>query len=179
MTKTLSRLKSWLKAFRLFCGSNEVFHEALTELYKANEQELRDLEVPRLKTERDLLKYIDTLVKRDHDYGTCVYAMSMAAVAAFNYVSSKLGASGFQASCADLDIIRRTRLLECGFNIFKHEDLLYPQLKDHFPTYEDLLEENKEHLQEEAKKLLAEAPSAHPGVKAHWEWLAAGQPQDD
>ena len=37
-----------------------------------------------------------------------------------HYVASKLGMTGFQASCADLDILRRTRLLD---EIYPHPQL--------------------------------------------------------
>ena len=75
----------------------------------------------------ELNEYIRSLVEREHDYGTCVYAMSLAATAAFNHVASKLGVTGFQASCADLDVLRRTRGMDGPFIILKAEDMLYPQ----------------------------------------------------
>src|SRR5690606_28183360 len=96
----------------------------------ATEVELRDAEVPWLKDPDDLAAYIASLVERPHDYGTCVYAMSMAATAAFNYVAGRLGASGFQASCADMDILRRTRSLKNGFCLVDYDGILYPQYWD-------------------------------------------------
>ena len=74
-----------------------------------DEKEMRDAKVPWPKTEEQLQQYVNSLVERPHDYGTCVYAMSMAATAAFNYVAGQLGVTGFQSSCADMDVIRRTR----------------------------------------------------------------------
>jgi len=73
------------------------------------EKEMREAKEPWPYTEQQLTEYIASLVDRQHDYGTCVYAMSLAAAAAFNYVAHKLGVTGFQSSCADLDFIRRTR----------------------------------------------------------------------
>ncbi|MBK7380837.1 MAG: hypothetical protein IPJ03_17905 [Ignavibacteriales bacterium] len=106
------------------------------------------------KTLDELNKVIEQLTERKHDYGTCVYAMSIAAVATFNYVASKLGVTGFQASCADLDILRRTRNYKNGFSIIDYNNLLYPQYWDdeHFPSKEQLLEKNKEQLAKAAKK---------------------------
>lgn len=91
------------------------------------EIELKEAKVPWLKTKEELIDYIDKLVEQEHNYGTCVYAMSMAAVAAFNYVASKLIVTGFQASCAELDILRRIRNLEGSFMITDASKLLYPQ----------------------------------------------------
>ena len=81
---------------------------------KMTEQEMRDTEVPRANTIGELSDYIESLVQQEHDYGTCVYAMSMAATAAFNYVARRLGVTGFQASCADMDVLRRTRRISCS-----------------------------------------------------------------
>ncbi len=75
----------------------------------ASEGDMREVKNPQPYTPKQLADYIDSLVSRNHDYGTAVYAMSLAAVAAFNYVAHKVGSSGFQASCADLDVLRRTR----------------------------------------------------------------------
>jgi hypothetical protein len=51
------------------------------------ESDMRKAKVPWPQSEEELTEYINSLVYRNHDYGTCVYAMSMAAVAAFQYVS--------------------------------------------------------------------------------------------
>lgn len=140
------------------------------------EKELRETEVVHPKTLDELNKIIEQLTERKHDYGTCVYAMSIAAVATFNYVAGKLGVTGFQASCADLDILRRTRDYENGFSIINYDNLLYPQYWDdeHFPSKEQLLEKNKEQLAKAAKKKLKESNgSAHPNVIKHWEMVAS------
>lgn len=140
------------------------------------EKEMREAKVPYPQTEKELQSYIHSLVKRNHDYGTCVYAMSMVAVAAFNYVAHELGCTGFQASCADMDVIRRTRGLKSGFRLVDYDKLLYPQYlnSENFPTHQQILEENKEALAKEAKKRLAEADGVvHPDVKARWEYVAS------
>ena len=157
----------WLNT-RSWKGDNKMKCEALTE------QEMREAKVPWPKTQDELMEYIQSLVEREHDYGTCVYAMSMAAVAAYYYVAHKLGVTGFQASCADLDILRRTRDMKHGFRIIDYEKLLYPQYltPDHFPSVDQLLKDNIDWLSEEAKRLLDESPNAHPDVKGHWKRLA-------
>lgn len=89
------------------------------------EIEMRAEKVPWPETLEELTEYIASLTDREHDYGTCVYAMSLAATAAFQYVSKRLGVTGFQAGCADLDILRRTRSLDGPFIILKAEDMCF------------------------------------------------------
>jgi hypothetical protein len=135
------------------------------------EKEMRETPDKWPYTPAQLNEYIESLVDRQHDYGTCVYAMSLAAVAAFNYVAHRVGASGFQSSCADLDVLRRTRHLKGPFMIVKAEDALYPQ-SDPLEKLVKAMEEWQPFLKEEARKKLAETPSAHPAVLAHWKELA-------
>ena len=135
------------------------------------EAELRDAKVPWVRTKEQLTEYIESLVNRQHEYGTCCYALSMAADAAFNYVAHKLGVTGFQSSIADLDFIRRTRLMKGPFMLLKAEDMLYPQYnlidktmhaKQKWQTW----------AKEEANKKLQETDHAHPDVIEHWKNLA-------
>ena len=139
------------------------------------EAEMRAEKAPWPDTLEALNEYITSLVDRQHDYGTCVYAMSMAAVAAFYYVSSKLGVTGFQASCADKDILRRTRHIDGPFMIVNGRDLLYPQ-SDVRQKVEEFIEESRGWCGEQARKNLADSEHAHPNVRAHWEALAAAAP---
>lgn len=141
-----------------------------------NEKELREATAPTPQTEQELADLVRTLAEREHEYGTCVYAMSIAATAAFNYIANKLGVTGFQASCADLDIVRRTRRLTHGFRIVNYENLLYPQYEgDLTVTPAKLLKdpELRKRIAEEARKKLEENDEPHPNVKAHWQKLAA------
>lgn len=137
------------------------------------EKDMREEKAPTPQSVDELSSYIETLVVREHDYGTCVYAMSLAATAAFNYVANKLGVTGFQASCADLDILRRTRRMESPFSIINGENMLYPQY--------DLVGELKKNIedwrgwakQEAIKKLkVCDQERIHPDVLAHWKMLA-------
>lgn len=141
------------------------------------EREMRDTEAARPKTIGELSDYVEALVKRDHDYGTCVYAMSLAANAAFNYVAGQLGVTGFQASCADLDIVRRTRGLKGPFMLIDAEKMLYPQYS--LPTQlAEALQEWGQWAADEARKRLAEHDDgfAHADVLQHWRDLAAKFP---
>jgi hypothetical protein len=141
------------------------------------ERAMREAEVPYIKSEDELIAYIRDLLDRPHDYGTAVYAMSMAAVAAFNYAAHQVGASGFQASCADLDILRRTRGME-RFTIVNIGDALYPQY-DLPGRLAETLKEAEPWLASEARRRLAENETAHPKVIAHWQKLAAHHPEPE
>jgi hypothetical protein len=144
---------------------------ALKTLRHGSEKELRDLDMPGPRSDADLRRIIDAVAKRQHDYGTCVYAMSIAAEAAYNYISHVLGVTGFQASCADMDFLRRTRGWKMGFQILNYENLLYPQYADKFPTRAKMIQENIDQLGKEAEKKLAETERAHPEVRRWWEDL--------
>jgi hypothetical protein len=145
--------------------------EAAGEVH--DEAVMRKSRPPTIKTPDQLTAYIESLVNGKHDYGTCAYAMSLAATAAFNYVAGQLGATGFQASCADLDFIRRTRGIEGPFMLIKAQDMLYPQY-DVRNQLEEAMDKWKPWLKEAAAKCLAEHGGAHPRVLAHWEALTNG-----
>ena len=145
---------------------------------KMNEEEMSESKALNPSNIDELTEYIESLLNQTQSYGTCVYAMSLASVATFNYVADKLGVTGFQASCADLDFIKRIRGLEHGFRITDYKNLLYPQYyhsSDHFPTARQLLEKNLERLQEDAKALIEEEGErlVHPDVLKHWEWIVS------
>lgn len=137
-----------------------------------NEKEMREATPESPKTIEELANYIKTLVEQKHDYGTCVYAMSHAAVAAFNYVAFELGVTGFQASCADLDILRHTRNLKHG-RVLDFGDLLYPQYEDRFNiSFQSLIDENIDWLAQEAQRRLSKATEhTHRDVLDHWRML--------
>jgi hypothetical protein len=135
------------------------------------EEEMRDDEKPWPKSRAELNAYLDKLEVEQLDYGKAVYVMSLAAIAAFNYASHIVGASGFQASCADLDFMRRSRRLE-NFMIVDLNDAMYPQT-DPLRKVSKWLNENKQVLAEKAQKELDEKHElVHPDVERHWRSLA-------
>lgn len=140
-----------------------------------DEKALRESEAPAPKTPKELADYVYSLTNRPHSYGTCVYAMSLAATAAFNHVAHALGVTGFQAGCADMDVIRRTRGFKGPFAIIDANHMLYPQYAMR-GDFEKTLEKWKPWAREEAKKLIAEHKDSefqpHPNVLAHWHRLA-------
>jgi hypothetical protein len=135
------------------------------------EAEMRDEKAPTPETADELSAYVSSLVDREHDYGTCVYAMSLAATAAFNHVAHKLGVSGFQASCADLDIVRRTRHMEGPFMLIDGDNMLFPQYNLR-KQLDEALSEWRGWAAKEAQKKLASTETAHPDVIRHWRSLA-------
>lgn len=137
-----------------------------------SETEMRDSEAPSPESVEDLAAYIEGLVRRPHDYGTCVYAMSLAANAAFNFVAGQLGVSGFQASCADLDFLRRTRRMEDRpFAIVDGEKLLFPQY-DIRRDVERYIKEWTPWAAEKALEFLSTKENAAPRVVEHWKKIA-------
>ena len=138
------------------------------------EQEMRDAKVPWPKTIEELTDYINILSKEHDDYGKAVYIMSKAATATFYYMSHVVGASGFQASVADLDILRRTRSIESPFAIITGEDMLYPQY-DIIGKVKEYLTEWETWASKKAKKNMEENEqgNVHPNVWKRWEELAA------
>lgn len=147
----------------------------MTNYDTATESELRELPAPKCTTAAELAAFVESMASRPHDYGTCVYAMSLCAEAAFRFIADRLGVTGFQASCADMDFIKRTRGLNHGFQLLDYSKLLYPQFdSDMRITPETLLSEPllRKRIRDEAKKNLAEKSVAHEHVVAHWRKLA-------
>lgn len=137
------------------------------------EQEMRETKVETLADMSELVAYIESLTDREHDYGTCVYAMSMAATAAFNYVAKSLGVTGFQAGCADIDAFRRMRGIEGPFMVLQADNMLYPQYDLEGKLREFMRSsDTQEWLKGEAKLRLVDSEYAHPRVLAHWKKLA-------
>lgn len=136
------------------------------------EADMREAKAPWPYTKEQLVEYIESLVNREHDYSTACYAMSLAALAAFNYVAHRLGVTGFQASCADLDFIRKNRDMKGPFMLIKAEDALCPQTNPR-QQLEDALAKWQPWLREQAQKELASNhDSFHPNVIAHLRRLA-------
>lgn len=134
---------------------------------------MRETKAPTPKSAEELASYIESLRAQEHCYGTCVYAMSLAATATFNYMASRLGVTGFQASCADMDILKRTRGYEHGFLILNATDLLYPQY-DPAKRAAEWVQETRPKLAGAAAKMLAEAGDhVSPKVIARWQEIAA------
>lgn len=150
-----------------------------------DEKAMRAQAAPYPKTLQELTRVIGELVDGPHDYGTAVYATSLAATAAFHFVASTLGLSGFQASCADLDVLRRTRHYQGPFMVIDGANLLYPQYNFHNDV-DEFIQDNAAWAKEQAQKHIEEHGGSEakfggsPRVWEHWQKLAAMElPKED
>lgn len=141
------------------------------------ETECREFIVPFYKTEEELLTFLRSLDELNHDYGTAAYAMSLAGTAAFNYIASKFGTTGFQASLAVLDMIGRIKCINGPFIILKADDAMYPQYDLH-AQLDEFLAEARPWMKEKAKSNLNKDMSVvHPNVWEYWTALSEGGEQ--
>lgn len=109
-------------------------------------------------------------------YSECPEAMVTAALAAFNLVAKALGVSGWQASYAEMEFLRRSRRIEGPWGIYTWHDALYPQYD--VPGRIAALRYSPDivrWLGDEAERLLAEKDDGFvsPQVQAHWRCLVA------
>lgn len=114
-------------------------------------------------------------VEGGEGYEKSADAMWQAAVAAFNYVARRVGATGFQASWAALRFYSEAMGVDGPFMVVRFEDALYPQY-DVVGRVRDSLAEQRDWLRDEAVKKLAAMEKdsiVHPDVEAHWRKLAA------
>ena len=158
-------------------SNQKVTPEYIEKLRTSSEQELRELDDPWPDTLEELNEVIAVLSARDHTYGTCVYAMSISAAATFNYQAHVQGCTGFQAGCAGMDMIRRTRSIDGPFRIVDYSNMLYSQYADKFSA--TITKSTWEWLQEEAAKRLKEADedghTVHEDVRKHWQSVVDGK----
>lgn len=134
-------------------------------------EDFENYKVPAFDNEKELADFIQEMIKNGNSYNNAPYAMALSAYAAFDYVARKLGVTGFQASYADLHFLKLTRKMEDGFQILNYSLLLYPQFKYRFDeiSFDKLIKDNLPHLQEKAKRLLAENEKhAATAVVNHW-----------
>lgn len=131
-------------------------------------------EEARKQTLDTLPAFLMKLAKVDHDYGTICRAIAAAAVGAAHAMNRtpRGGITGFQASCVTWDFLEHWGHIEPPATITRYGDMLYPQNEERFRT---ISKDTWEHLQTEARKLIAERDGhAHPAVRAHWQTIADG-----
>jgi hypothetical protein len=134
------------------------------------------------KTEQDLLSVIRSAFHFEWDesdpgtgYEASANALVTCAVAAFNYACSVVGATGFQASWAELEFIRRSRGFEGPFAILDATRLLYPQYDG---EWDEMIKRWRVDLAPVARQKIeacdrGEAALPSPRVEARWRELAA------
>ena len=164
----------------------------------ADEKNKSEFEEPRPKTEEELLAYIRETLSFDTPgevpsdpremaedpgwskaYADSADAMWKCALAAFNYAADQVGATGWQASFAELAFLQHSRGLKGPFAIIDANDMLYPQY-DIRRKVEEYLEKWRPWAAEQAREKLAEYEGAEdlsgpaPRVRERWEELARG-----
>lgn len=139
-------------------------------ILKLSESSLAKLH-PWPKSKEELDAWLEACVKLGQlDYGKAIYALSLSALASFNYMASQCGVTGFQGSCAQLSFLARSRSMEGPFQIVDVSKLLYPQY-DVIKDLNEYIEKSKPWLKRMAKKMLKNE-KACPNVVAHWKNLA-------
>jgi hypothetical protein len=124
-------------------------------------------------TKEEIDKHLDRLANSEtvYDYNTVCDEIIDLLLDCFGYASSKQGITGFQAGCIDLGFVFISRNIEHG-RLQDFGNLLYPQFAKNFPSYKQLLWQNRKWLKEEADKNLKDKVMAVPDVIAHWKMLS-------
>ncbi len=128
----------------------------------------------RLKTLEELNTFIKDELDKNHDYNSAVDVMWKVALAAFEFAAAEVGASGFQASCAELMFLAKSRRIEGPFAVIKADDLLYSKYYIS-NTVADYINEWMPWASEQAKIKLKtnKKEQVAPKVWEHWQTLAA------
>jgi hypothetical protein len=112
----------------------------------------------------------------DQGYQDAADALWKSALAAFNYVAHTEEVTGFQASYAVLEFVRRALQIDGPFALVRGEDVLYPQT-DPVERVRGLVAKWRTHYAERARELLADAgPHVATEVLEHWRELAGDAP---
>lgn len=143
------------------------------------ESQLRSFSPSQSRSLDELKDLIGSLTDAVHDYGSCVYAMSIAAEAAFNYVANRLGVTVFQASCADLDIIRRTRSIKTSFTIVTPDDYLCPQYACKHSELKEKMEREAASIALERMRTKKDSEFTSAEVALHWAELVVKHYRED
>lgn len=161
-------------------------------------------DAPAFDTFEELGAFLDGVKSGATDYGRAGSAMAYAATSAFNTMARQIGASGFQASIAGLMAYGSIAGIRSPFGVVKAEDMMFPHSESPAESAIDMEAGWREWAKEEAQKKIAEYDAkgwtgespkldengdeipgeietydmVHPDVKAHWEELAAWEPEE-
>lgn len=132
-------------------------------LKEANEQTLETLP-----------KFINHLMNDyDHDYGTCVKAVTAAMLGTFWAFDKQEGFTGFQVRFIPWMMMNEFwGKSEIGRKVINFDDMVFPQYEDRFRN--TISKEVFKRLQESASKFIEER-CLHPDVKKHMESIVAGE----
>lgn len=107
------------------------------------------------KTLEEFVDLVKNIENSHQSYNTITDALADTTAAYFNYFANKHGMTGYQASYAGLEFLKKTRGMEMPFMIVDSSKMLYPQY-DLVSDVEEFLEESKTELAKVAKKNLEE-----------------------
>ena len=130
-----------------------------------------------IKTTEELCELIKEVEEKfNYDYGVAPRSIGAVSVVVANYLSYKMGITGFQAGFAMWDFIKGYIKTgnKCGMKLVDYDDMLYPQ---YAYKYEKTISPSVwETIQEKAKENLAErGRCVHPDVRSHWESIVKGK----
>ncbi len=131
-----------------------------------------------IKSSQELVELIEE-VKNDFNngYGTAARSVGTVSACVANYLSSEMGLTGFQASCAMWDFIMAFMYSDnkCGMKMVNYDDMLYPQYEYKFckntiskSTWEALQKQAKENLEKDTY-------FASLRVIEHWQSIVDGK----
>lgn len=151
--------------------------QTIEELMKFIQAKIDGVEWPsRDDPNRGSLADSDSAVTRG--YQQSADALWETAEAVFNFVAREVGASGFQAGWAAMQLFGKIQGIEGPWGFVRASDMVYPQTADLAGKVAKWQEEWAGWVSEEAKKKLAKEDEyygplrAHPNVIAHWKELA-------
>lgn len=143
-----------------------------------NEFEARDELIERrkdIKSLDELREFIDDIEKNyNYDYGVAPRAIAQATLATADFLSSRMGITGFQASFVMWDFIKGYlyQANECGLKIVNYDEMLFPQYKHKFEKV--ISKKTWESIQKKAREKLDNIEDAHPDIIQHWQSIVDG-----
>lgn len=149
-----------------------------TKMTEAQYKEMIYAKAKEVKTVEQMNSLIAEVIGYKHDYGTIVYGMCAAMLAASRAVdySPNGGITGFQGGCVGWQMV--SEFLASGdkdapMKLIDYDKLLYPQYASNFDKV--ISADTFKWLQEKAAKNLTNKTHAHPDVVAHWQSIADGK----
>lgn len=122
----------------------------------------------------DLIKEVEE--KFNYDYGVAPRTIGAVSTVVANYLSARMGITGFQASFVMWDFIKGYLKSgnKCGMKLVDYDDMLYPQYDHKFAK--TISSHVWKSIQKEAKERLAkDKGDVHPAVREHWKSIVKGK----
>lgn len=132
-----------------------------------------------IQTTEDVKNLVgEVITDFNYDYGVAPRSISAAIVAIANYMSRKMGITGFQAGFVMWGFIKGfMRIGKCGLKLVDYDDMLYPQYEYKF-VEKKISKETWKNIQKQAKINLEENEKKHyhagEYVVNHWKSIVDG-----